>query len=262
MKKWLLLPFLVLVLNACSQQSNVSETDLKHQTSSDSTVLSEVDEHYQQYADAHLPSVSKGSVENGSLENGRIFPFSGTNYHYFDTTSYLANRGFVHEKVRDCVLAAYKQLEKSAPGREFGIMECSNEHGGKIAPHRTHQCGLSVDFMSPLRKNDQPYTDLDYLGGRHYLMNFDSDGRYEDDKSINIDFELMAQHLVTLIEEAKNNGLKVKKIIWKMELQDELFATPSGKKLQQSGVYVTKNLSPLINSVHDDHYHVDFEIVK
>lgn len=262
MKKWLSLSFLMLVLNACSQQPNVSETDKQQQTITDSTTLSEVDEHYQQYADRNLPSVSKGTVENGSLENGRIFPFSGANFHYFDTISYLANRGFVHEKVRDCVLATYKLLEKSAPGREFSIMECSNEHGGKIAPHRTHQCGLSVDFMSPLLKNGKPYTELDYLGGKHYLMNFDSDGRYEEDQTVSIDFELMAQHLLTLIAEAAKNGLTVKKIIWKMELQDELFATPSGKKLQQSGVYVTKNLSPLINSVHDDHYHVDFGVEK
>lgn len=259
MKNLLSLSFLLLVLNACSQQPDVPVKPEQDDTTTAAT-LSEVDAHFQEHNAAHLPSQSIGSVENGSLKNGRIFPFSGANFHYFDTTSYLANRCFVHEKVRDCVLSTYKSLEKSAPGRNFGIMECSNENGGKIAPHRTHQNGLSVDFMSPLLKNGQPYTELDDLGGKHYLMNFDNEGRYDENPEVRIDFELMAQHLLTLIDEAQKNGLKVKKIIWKMELQDELFATPSGKKLQQSGVYVTKNLSPLINSVHDDHYHVDFEL--
>lgn len=257
MKNVLIPAFLLLFLHACSQQPETDKTTVP--TDSLATEeISAVEAHYQQFATTNLPSQSKGSVDKGSLENGRIFPFSGTNYHYFDTTSYLANRGFVHEKVRDCVLSTYKQLETISPGSQFCIMECSNEHGGKIAPHRTHQNGLSVDFMSPLLKNGTLYTELDFLGARHYLMDFDAEGRYEENTEVSINFELMAQHLLTLIDEAGKHGLKVTKIIWKMELQDELFATPSGKKLQQSGVYVTKYLSPLINSVHDDHYHVDF----
>lgn len=253
-------PFLfLLVVTACSEpETSISQTQTAVTAPVDS--LSVVEEHYRKFTTDSVKSTSKGTVSNGSLEHGQIFPFSGTNYHYFDTSSYLASRCFVHSNVKACVLETYKKLEKTAPGRLFGIMECSNKHGGKIAPHRTHQNGLSVDFMTPLIKDGKPYTDLDFVGAQHYLMNFDANGRYEDDPAVSIDFELMAQHLLTLIETAKNNGLSIEKIIWKTELRDELFATESGKKLQQSGVYITTNLTPLINALHDDHYHVDFKL--
>ena len=258
MKHTLPLVFLLLV-TACSEPTNsISQTPPVNVVTTDS--LSSVEKHYLEFNSDSSKSTSKGTVSNGSLEHGQLFPFSGTNYHYFDTNSYLANRCFVHSQVKACVLDAYGKLEKIAPDRLFGIMECSNEHGGKISPHRTHQNGLSVDFMTPLLKNGKPYTDLDFAGAQHYLMNFDANGRYEEDLSVSIDFELMAQHLLTLIESAKNNGLTIEKVIWKMELRDELFATESGKKLQQSGIYITTNLTPLINALHDDHYHVDFKV--
>jgi penicillin-insensitive murein DD-endopeptidase len=249
----------ILLITACSEPAT-SMSQTQNTTNEPADSLSLVEKHYNTFNTNSANSISTGTVSNGSLKHGQLFPFSGANYHYFDTASYLSNRCFVHSSVKSCVLETYEKLEKTAPGRLFGIMECSNEHGGKIAPHRTHQNGLSVDFMTPLLKNGQPYTDLDFAGAQHYLMNFDADGRYENDPEVSIDFELMAQHLLTLIESAKTNGLTIEKVIWKMELRDELFATASGKKLQQSGVYVTTNLTPLINALHDDHYHVDFKL--
>jgi penicillin-insensitive murein endopeptidase len=141
-------------------------------------------------------------------------------------------------------------------------MECSNEDGGEIYPHRTHQNGLSVDFMSPLEKDGNPYYNLDTLGGTHYLLEFDDQGRYSADQTINIDFEVMAKHIWFLEQEARKNGLKISKIIIKKELKDDLFATEYGKKLKNSSIYFTQNLTPLINSLHDDHYHIDFEILS
>jgi penicillin-insensitive murein endopeptidase len=166
----------------------------------------------------------------------------------------------VNRKVNDALLATYQKLETITPDRSYGIMECSNEHGGKISPHRTHQNGLSVDFMTPLVKDGKPYTEADFKGAPHYLMDFDANGRWTEDPTVSIDFETMARHLLTLMEAAKSHGLSIEKIIWKTELRDELFATTSGKELKSSGVYVTTKLEPLINSLHDDHYHVDFKI--
>lgn len=222
--------------------------------------LSSVERHYERYSDITGESRSVGTVGNGRLENGYILPFSGKNFHYFDTLSYMKNRCFVHRGVLQTLIASYRRLETETPDRHYGIMECSNEHGGRIYPHRTHQNGLSVDFMTPLLKDGKPYTELDAIGARHYFMDFDAEGRYRADKTVTIDFETMARHLLVVIDEAQRNGLKVEKIIWKMQLQNELFATPSGKKLQATGVYVTKHLSPLINALHDDHYHVDFAV--
>lgn len=250
-----LLPFLFLL--SCEQVTTT--TQLKASTVSDTTRLSSVDAHYQKYSKRTDESVSTGSVSNGSLKNGYLFPFTGSNFHYFDTTSYLSNRGFVHKKVLLSTLAAYAQLAQELPGSTFGIMECSNENGGKIAPHRTHQNGMSIDFMTPLLHHGVPSTELDFSGAPHYLMDFDNQGRYTEDTTYNIDFETMAHHLLALQKTAAENGLKIAKIIWKVELQKALFATPSGKKLKASGVYVTTKLTPLINSLHDDHYHVDFE---
>lgn len=250
---------LVFLLTACGHApETIGQTPQKPVAENDT--LSAVERHYLNHNSATGVSISYGTVSNGTLKNGAILPFSGKNFHYFDTTSYLKNRCFVNRNVYDALLETYRQLETVTPDRSYGIMECSNEHGGKISPHRTHQNGLSVDFMTPLLKDGQPYTGADFKGAPHYLMDFDANGRWTEDPTVSIDFETMAKHLLTLIDAAKSQGLGIEKIIWKTELRDELFTTPSGKKLKTSGVYVTTRLEPLINSLHDDHYHVDFKI--
>jgi len=206
-----------------------------------------------------LPSKSLGSVSNGSLVNGKLLPFSGVNFRYFDTTSYLNKRAFVNDQLLKTVLSCYKECELAFPNHSFCIMECSNEKGGKIAPHHTHQNGLSIDFMTPLIKDGKPYYGLDSLGAEHYLLEFDAEGKNSDDKTIQIDFETVAHHLWILEQAARKNGLKISKVIWKLELKDELFATEYGKKLKAQNIYFAQNLTPIINSLHDDHYHVDFE---
>ena len=41
-------------------------------------------------------------------------------------------------------------------------------------------------------------------------------------------------------------------------LQSTSLGSVSNGKLKTSGIYITKNLSKVINDLHDDHYHVDF----
>lgn len=248
------------VFVSCQAQSESnSTTQEKVETSNYNT---EVSEYYLKHKGDETPSKSIGTVSNGKLVNGKLFPFYGPNYTYFDVRSYLAGRGFIHSAIRDIVLASYKQLEIEKPERHFYIMECANEHGGKIYPHRTHQNGTSVDFMMPKLKDGKPYTELDQLGGDHYWLTFDDDGKYSEDSSIEIDFNLIAKHILLLNEKAKSFGYKVSKVIIKIEFKDELFATEYGKKLKESGIYVVRNLSPLINSLHDEHYHLDFEPIN
>jgi penicillin-insensitive murein endopeptidase len=204
------------------------------------------------------PSQSKGAVSGGSLVNGRLMPFSGPNFQYFDTASYLGGRAFVHEKVQQIVVDAYAALAVQIPGRQFYTMECSQEHGGKMFPHKTHQNGTSVDFMMPKLRDGKSYYHLDSLGAEHYWLSFDENGRYSEDTAVVIDFEAVAQHLILLDDAAKKQGYEIGKVIFKMEMKDELLATPSGQKILQRGIYITKNLSPLVNALHDEHYHVDF----
>ena len=219
--------------------------------------VTKIDEYYTGHAIDTLPSVSHGSVSNGSLEHGKLIPYYGSNYSYFDTTSYFSGRAFLHEDVLAFTLNAYKKLE-NVSDRFYKIMECANKKGGKLFPHQTHQNGTSIDFMMPLIKAHKPYYKLDETGVNHYWLTFDDDGKYSEDKSVEIDFEAVAQHILLLNEAANRKGWEVKKVIIKIELKDELYATPSGKKLKAKGIYVVKGLPRLINEQHDDHYHIDF----
>ncbi len=212
-----------------------------------------------QFPDDGIESKAVGKVGDGRLEYGKLMPFAGPNFKYFDTSSYLMGRAFLHSKVKRAVLEGYKGCEQKLSERHFRLMECAGEHGGNLFPHRTHQTGMSVDFMVPLQKEGKPFTKLDDYGKAHYFLSFDSHGRWSQDASVEIDFETMAKHLLVLDESAKRQGLRIKKVLLKTELKDELFATPSGKELQRRGIYFARYFEPLINNLHDDHYHVDFE---
>ena len=219
--------------------------------------LDPIDEYYNKHVADTLASISHGSVSNGSLEHGKLIPYYGSNYSYFDTTSYFSGRAFLHEDVLAFTLKVYKNLE-NVSNRFYRIMECSNQMGGKLWPHQTHQNGTSIDFMMPLTKDHKPYYNLDEIGLSHYWLSFDDNGKYSEDKSVEIDFEAIAQHILLLNEAANEKGWKIKKVIIKIELKDELYATPSGKKLKAKGIYVVQGLSKLVNALHDDHYHIDF----
>ena len=258
--KYLIIVIHLLIFCACSGQK--TESPVEGQLSEESVVvvspLSEVETYYLEHKQDSIIGSSKGSVSNGSLENGTLLAFEGANFQYFDTTSYLGGRAFTHQLVARTILDTYKILAATSK-RKWFLMELSNEHGGKIFPHRTHQNGMSVDFMSPLKKDGEDYVELDNTGAQHYMLEFDNDGKLKDNPSISLDFDQIAHHLIVLDEQARKHGLKIENVIFKMELRDELFATPYGKKMLEKNIYVTRNLTPLINSLHDDHYHVDFK---
>ena len=251
------IPFILLLLIT---QISCSQTIENSDTNKVITISPEIQAYYSVFKGNDLPSESKGTVSNGELVNGKLIPFKGNNYAYFSEESYLAGRAFLNDKVLNTLLSSYSNLESTLPSKLFYVMECANAHGGKLAPHRTHQNGTSVDFMTPLLKDGKPYSALDTLGVNHYLLGFDNDGKYINDKSISIDFNLVAEHILELQSEAELNGLSIKKVIFNTNLKDELFATPNGEKLKSSGIYVVQKLSSLINSLHDDHYHIDFQI--
>lgn len=216
----------------------------------------------QEYIAAHpddgRPSTSSGSVSQGSLRNGKLFPFTGPNFRYYDTLSYLDGRAFVHSRVLKAVLTSYAAMDSLQPGRRFTIMECSKPEGGKIRPHRTHQNGMSIDFMVPMSRNGQPCHEADTLGFSHYLLDFDTDGGLAEFPDARIDFEAMAQHLLALNIAAKASGLRITKVLVRGNLLDNLFSAPSGPRLKATKLYFPSQLEPLIDGLHDNHYHVDF----
>lgn len=256
--KQLLVLFTAFCALSCQSQPNTQTAFEQAAAQADSTDIS-IEKYAARFPDNGKPSAASGSVHNGTLVNGKLMPFRGANFTYFDKLSYTNGRAFCHHAVRNATVAAYKQLETVAPGRHFCLMECSNQHGGKLFPHKTHQNGLSVDFAMPLLQAGKPYYALDSLGAGHYLLTFDNNGRYEADATVRIDFNMVATHILLLDAAARQHGLKISKVIINTNLKDELFATPKGKELNASGIYVVQSLTPLINALHDEHYHIDFE---
>ena len=93
-------------------------------------------------------------------------------------------------------------------------------------------------------------------------MDFDNTGRLTQDTTVSIDFELAAQHILALDSIGKSNNISILKVIINTDLKDELYSSTIGNKLKTSDIYVVQSLTPLINSLHDDHYHIDFQIMS
>lgn len=111
----------------------------------------------------------------------------------------MARRASLNGAVKNTLLEAYDSLFRPLPKRFFRIMECSNEEGGELFPHKTYQNGMSVDLMMPLVQDNQPYYELDDLGADHYWLSFDDQGRYDNDTSVRFDFNLVALELLISI---------------------------------------------------------------
>ena len=208
-------------------------------------------------------SRSLGSVGNGSLQHGRKFAYYGTHYRYFSPLSYhLLGRAWVHQKVAAATLEAYAALAEEGYDQRFMIMECSKREGGRMRPHRSHQNGTSIDFGTPLLKYGRPYTGDQALGIWHYAMDFSPSGQLRLRPWIRIDFEAMGKHILALDAAARHHGMYVKKVILKLDLKDDFYASQAGQEVKAKGIYLAQRLPRLIDEVHDDHYHVDFGFLE
>src|SRR5688572_25549661 len=177
-------------------------------------------------------SESIGRVRKGKLLNGWLLPYQGDNFHYFSLFSYyILNNAYVHSAVHHTLIDAYKACETTCPGKEFIYMECSGKNGGRMLFHWTHQNGMSVDFMTPIKRKDKFDAWPNHSGLFHYLFQFDEDGKITLAPKTEIDFETMANHVIALDEAAGKHGLRIRKILFHSDLQDNLFNTTSGKEL-------------------------------
>ena len=130
-----------------------------------------------------------------------------------------------------------------------------------MSMHYTHQNGLSIDFMTPLTQNGKPTRTYDGIGLLRYQLLFDADGKLNCNKNTEIDFETVAKHIIALDNAARKHGLAIQKVILKIDLKDNLFKTSSGQELMRRGIYFAHALPPGINSVHGNHYHVNFKVL-
>ena len=153
------------------------------------------------------------------------------------------------------VLAGYRGLEKAAPQKRFVYGETGWKAGGRIRPHRTHQNGLSVDFMVPVldrhgRSVPLPTSALNRFG---YDLEFDAQGRYGD---LQIDFPAIAEHLYQLDLAARAQGVGIALVIFDPSYLPRLWSTERGPYLKQNLRFM--KAKPWVR--HDEHYHVDFAI--
>ncbi|AZQ64913.1 hypothetical protein EI427_22055 [Flammeovirga pectinis] len=228
-------------------------------------------------------SVSHGTRFNGTLERGWLLPYRGENYGSFSGISYyLMDNAYVNNKVSRSVLDSYESLNNTISNDCFYYyMECSDHSGGNLYLHRSHENGLSIDFMIPKQQEGKPYTFLDHWGLFHYFLETDYLGNYKQRYSllnflnpllskiigkvfipsnISNDFRKVADHILALDIACKKNGISIKQVIIRIEFKEKIFSTPSGQKLLSRGVYFAKKLPPEVNEMHDEHYHIDFNI--
>lgn len=97
-----------------------------------------------------VASTCYGTVAQGLLEQCVQLPSQGANFEAYSSLGVRMGRTFVHAAVSEVVVDAYRALEQSAPGKLFVYGETGLTGGGPMPPHKTHQSGLSVDFMVPV----------------------------------------------------------------------------------------------------------------
>lgn len=200
-------------------------------------------------------STCYGTTAKGALSDGVALPAAGPNFSAYTAMGRQLGRTFVHAKVEQIVSRAYAQLQSTAPGKLFVYGETGLANGGAFAPHRSHQNGLSVDFMVPVvnkagKSVPLPGHALNKFG---YGLEFDQQGRFED---LTIDFEAVAEHLYQLHLAAVQAGVDIDLVIFDLPYLDKLFATPRGPAIKKVLRFMKK--PPWIR--HDEHYHVDFKI--
>ena len=202
------------------------------------------------------PSRSLGTTSSGHLVNGKRLPTTGSNFRAYSRLGALLGRNTVHSAVRMTILDAYAALDSTDPARVWVYGETGWPHGGPFWPHRTHENGLSADFMMPVQGPEGrpalfPTSPFSRFG---YDLEFDTQGHLG---SLQVSFEAVARHLLALQQAAGRHGLAIDRVIIAPEYQPLLFATPTGRRL--AGLPFMKAPAWVR---HDEHYHIDFRVTE
>lgn len=202
-----------------------------------------------------VESVCIGTTANGALIGGVQLPSSGPNFESYGRGPELLGRTYVHSKVRDVMVAAFAALSEKHPSLLFKYAETGKENGGPFPPHKTHQNGLSVDIMVPVRNAaGQPaHLPTNLLNRYGYDIEFDRNGRWE---KYRIDFNTLGALIVALRNAAKQKGIGVRRVIFAPDLQAKLYAGLHGEFIREH-IRIPKKRSWVR---HDDHIHVDFDV--
>lgn len=210
--------------------------------------------------ESRRPSVSHGTPASGSLEHGKRLPTSGPNYRAYSLLGALLGRNSVNSRVRATVIDAYAAVAQTLPDVQWVYGETGWPRGGRFPPHKTHQNGLSVDFMVPVRDLAGDPARLPTWPWRRfgYALEFDSTGRGTGSiRGVVIDFPAIAAHLLALADATPRHGLAIDVVIFAPELERRLLAAPGGDQLR-GRVRFTRR-PPWVR--HDEHYHVNFRVL-
>ncbi len=196
-------------------------------------------------------STCHGTPADGRLTGGCPLPAAGANFVAHTPLGPWLMRNWVHCAVRAITLDGYAALAERHPDRVWVYGEAGWPGGGRLWPHRTHQNGLSVDFMTPLRAGDaiRPLP-LGLADGFGYGVELDRRGRLG---GAAFDAAAVGDHLLALQAAARARGARVAKVILDPALQRAVKrARPAttGLPFTRRRVWVR----------HDDHYHVDFAL--
>ncbi len=203
-----------------------------------------------------VESTCYGTVSKGRIENSVKLPEKGNNFIAYSALGVSLGRTHVHSKVEKIMVAAYKAMEQSAPGKVFIYGETAWPDGGRIRPHKTHKNGLSVDFFVPVTDTHgkSVYLPTGMSNKFGYDIEFDGNGQFGE---YSIDFKALGEHLYQLHVAAITMDSGIALVILEPAYLPKLLATPRGK-------YLKENLKFMQGKAwvrHDEHYHVDFAVV-
>lgn len=200
-------------------------------------------------------SICYGTSANGRLVNGAQLPAQGENYVGYSNIGRLAGRTYVHSEAKIIIEQAYAALATNYPNKVFKYAETGFAKGGKFRPHKTHQNGLSADFMVPVltENNKSVHLPTHPLNTFGYDIEFDEIGNYEN---LIIDYTGLAAHIVAIHKATKARGHDLWRVIFDPKLQPYLIKTKYGGYLKDH-IEFSKKRSWVR---HDEHYHIDFAI--
>lgn len=200
-------------------------------------------------------SVCYGTPSNGRLENGVKIEESGSNFEPYSSLGVTLGRTYIHSRVARVIMDAYVALAKELPNTMFVYGESGWSKGGRIKPHRTHQNGLAVDFMVPVRNKEGISVPLPSgITNRFgYDLEFDRAARNGD---LTIDFDAIAEHLHALYSAAGEHHVGIARVIFDPQFIPKLYKTKRGE-------FIKKKITFMQGQAwvrHDEHYHVDFSV--
>ncbi len=95
-------------------------------------------------------SLCYGTPAHRRVAHAKRLPASGSNFRAYSRVGVSLGRTYTHARVAYAIVDAYESLVRSAAAKIFVYGEAGFAKGGPFKPHRTHQNGLSVDFMVPV----------------------------------------------------------------------------------------------------------------